>query len=254
MIRATHSTVKFLSFALFGIACLLPGGAAGAEPTLPVPSPSNETVPCMILEKIQPQFPVRMLKEGATHGVVRVLLHVNSTGELIDTLVTAHSRRPFADEALRAIEKWKFSPGREKGTPIDTIIDLTFTFEVKEVYLVQRFGTKDVSATERFEGYDYHPRDVQSLDRLPTPLNLVEPTYPQEWVKQGIAGSVTVDFFIDETGKARFPAAAPGTHELLAGIAVAAVQQWRFIPPKAKGRPVLVRARQIFDFGGEAKN
>jgi TonB family protein len=85
-------------------------------------------------------------------------------------------------------------------------------------------------------------------------LNVVEPVYPQELMKQGISGNIIVDFYIDETGKARFPTAMAGTNETLAGIAVAAVQQWRFIPPTAKGKPVLVQARQVFTFEKDEKS
>ncbi|HWA26846.1 MAG TPA: energy transducer TonB [Lacunisphaera sp.] len=239
--------VRLIGLILVGLAVAPAGSAAAAAPTgAPAGQPDN--VPCKIVEQAQPQFPRQLLQAGVSHGVVRVLLKVSAAGELADTLLTAYSRKAFAEEAQRVIKQWKFTPGRAKGQPVDTIIDLTFSFEVKEVLVAQRFSQDPSPAMERFDGFEYHAANVESLDRTPTPLNVVEPTYPQEWIKEGITGRVAVNFFIDETGQARFPIAAPGAHELLAGIAVAAVQQWRFIPPKVKGRPVLVRALQVFDF------
>ena len=251
LFNATITILKSLFILLLGIACLTASSAATAEPAV-ASAPAPDNVPCKIIEKAPPRFPARMLKEGAAHGIVKMLLHVSSTGELTDTLVTAYTRKPFADEALRAVEKWKFIPARAKGEAIDTIINLSFQFEVKEVLVVEKFSP-DLQPLEHFEGFDYHACNVQNIDRVPTPLNIVEPSYPQAWMKQGIAGNVIVDFFIDETGKTRFPTAVPETNELLAGIAVAAVKQWRFIPPTAKGKPVLVRARQVFTFEQDAK-
>ena len=60
-----------------------------------------------------------------------------------------------------------------------------------------------------------------------------------------------MDFLIDEEGRVRLPAVSRATNEAneeLAAAAVTAVTQWRFEPPTAKGKPVLVRAQQDFAF------
>lgn len=255
LFNATLTILKSAFILSIGIACLTINPAKGAEPVGdPGTAPAiPENTPCTIIEKIPPRFPNRELKDGVAHGVVKILLHVGPTGELTDTLVTAFTRKPFADEALHAVKRWKFIPAKSKGEPIDTIINMTFQFEVKEVLVAEKFSP-DFTPLEHSESFDYHASTVQSLDRVPTPLNVVEPVYPQELMKQGIAGNIIVDFYIDETGKARFPTATPGTNEILAGIAVAAVQQWRFIPPTAKGKPVLVQARQVFTFEKDEKS
>lgn len=241
--------MKSTFLAVLGFACVSLPSAPAAEATAEARAAAPESVPCKILEGTKPQFPLRMLKQGVSTGTVRVLLYVDAEGRLADSLVTAYTRRAFADEVLRAIGKWKFEPGRTNGRPADTVVDLTLNFHVNEVLLVQRFGNDDTSAPETVAGYEYQACNLQKLDRLPTPLSVIEPTYPQEWLKQGVVGSVAVDFYIDESGKARFATVKPGTNEQLAGIAVAAVQQWRFNPPTSKGKPVLVRVRQVFAFG-----
>jgi len=254
LFNATHILLKSAFILSIGIACLTVASPAVGEPadapTAPLP-PENS--PCTIIEKTPPRFPNRLIKDGVAHGVVKMLLHVNSAGELTDTLVTAFTRKAFADEALHAVKRWKFIPARSKGEPIDTIINMTFQFEVKEVLVAEKFSP-DFTPLEHSEEFEYHACNVKNLDRVPTPLNVVEPVYPQELMKQGISGNIVVDFYIDEKGKARFPTATPGTDEILAGIAVAAVQQWRFIPPTAKGKPVLVQARQVFTFEKDDKS
>jgi TonB family protein len=64
----------------------------------------------------------------------------------------------------------------------------------------------------------------------------------------GVGGKVTVDFFVDESGKTRMPVVAGRSDDSLAGFAIAAVKQWRFEPPTRGGIPVLVRVSQDFNF------
>ncbi|MFT3868154.1 MAG: energy transducer TonB [Nibricoccus sp.] len=200
-----------------------------------------------IVQTTPPIYPIRMLNDGISSGAARVVLHIDSTGKLIDSLVVAYTRRPFADEVLRVIKKWKFEPAYDNGEPIETVLELTFNFEVNGVLLVQRFGV-DTTILELDHGYEYQACSLKKLDSIPTPVSIVSPTYPKEWVDQGIIGKVVIDFYIDETGKVRFPAAPAGSDPRLAGIAVAAVSKWQFAPPTRKGQPVLVHAQQSFDF------
>lgn len=233
---------------------LLTGLAAGFPALAKVgPAVPPADVDCAIIESEKPVFPNRLLNEGVTHGMVNVLLFVDATGALRDTLVTAYSQKAFADEALRGLKDWKFIPGRSKGQPVDTVINLVFNFEVHGVLVLSNPATSPSAGAGWLDNFEYQAAGVQDLDRVPTPLNIVEPTYPREWMKQGIVGDVVVDFYIDETGRTRFPVAVPGANEQLTGIALAAVQQWQFIPPKSKGRPVLVRARQVFQFNADNK-
>jgi len=203
-----------------------------------------------IIQTTPPIYPIRMLNNGISSGAARVVLHIDTEGKLADSLVVAYTRRAFADEIMRVIKKWRFEPAYDNGEAIETVLELTFNFEVNGVLLVQRFGI-DTSITELDHGYEYQACSLKKLDRIPTPVSIVSPTYPKEWVDQGIVGKVIVDFYIDETGKVRFPAAPVGSNPRLAGVAVAAVSKWQFAPPTRKGQPVLVHAQQIFTFGQE---
>jgi TonB family protein len=230
------------SIALFGIACLIAPAYAAETPAVPPPAKHFK-----IIQPNQAHYPVRMLNEGVTHGMARVVLYVNSQGQLVDCLPVAYTRKAFATEAVQTIQKWKFEPEYVNGEPIDTILTISLNFEVNGVLLVQRYGS-DPQFDDMLNGYEYQACSLKNLDRIPAPLNIVNPTYPLEWAAKGITGKVAVDFYIDETGKVRFVAPLAGAHELLTGIAVAAVNKWQFAPPTRNGKPVLVHARQIFDF------
>ena len=203
-----------------------------------------------IIQTAQPMYPARMMSEGVSNGTVKVVLHVNSQAQLADFLVVAYTHKAFAEEAERVVQKWKFEPEYVDGEPIDTIMTIVFNFEVNGVMLVQKYGG-DLPYNEFLRGYESQACSLKNLDGIPTPVSIVAPTYPKEWADKGITGKVVIDFYIDETGKVRFVAAPAGSQELLAGIAVAAVNKWQFTPPTRKGKPVLVHAQQIFDFRKE---
>jgi TonB family protein len=229
-------------FTLLGIISLVAPVLASDQGEAPPPAKHFK-----IIQTARMMYPLRMMNEGVSHGVSKAVLHVNAQGQLVDFLVVAYTHLAFAEETEQAIKKWRFEPEYADGEPIDTVMEITFNFEVNGVMLVQRFGNY-VPHLDAFAGYEYQACSMRNLDRIPTPVSIVTPTYPLEWGKRGISGKVVVDFYIDETGKTRFVASPVGSNELLAGIAVAAVQKWQFSPPTRKGRPVLVHAQQIFDF------
>ena len=89
------------------------------------------------------------------------------------------------------------------------------------------------------------------LDRIPTPKRIITPVYPMELARSSRGGHVSVDFYIDEEGHVRMPSVSLATNEAnenLAAIAVTTVGQWEFEPPMSGGRPVVLLARQDFDF------
>lgn len=244
-----RSFLKLSALSLLVTAGITPALFARAEPEKVAPAVVDpDNVPCRIVQAVKPMFPALMMNEGVSQGSVHLMLYVDATGALTDSLVTAYTRKAFADEVAPLLGKWKFAAGRVKGEAVDTIIDLTIVFELDGISVVQHFAPEAVLDAEPRPGFEYQAARVQDLDRVPTPLHIVEPTYPREWMNQGITGSVSVDFFIDETGRIRFPRVVASEQAQLEGIALAAVQQWRFVPPKAKGQSVLVHARQVFEF------
>jgi TonB family protein len=69
--------------------------------------------------------------------------------------------------------------------------------------------------------------------------------------RKGVHGRVSVDFYIDETGVVRMPAVSPRDNIELTALSLEALRQWRFEPPTRNGKPVLVKASQVFSFGSE---
>jgi TonB family protein len=217
-----------------------------AEP----PAANMGDAPLKIVEKYNPVFPPRPLQEGIVRGEAQIIFLVDSTGKLGDYLVTAYTHKDFADVALAAIKTWKFAPSQIKGKPIGTVVDMRFIFEMNGVVTIDR-KPGVILASEQWETegrFAFQPCPARQLDRPLQMTRVVKPAYPKELGDQGIAGKVLVEFYIDETGKARLPTASRASNEMLAMIAITAVDQWQFEPPTRQGKPVLVCANQEFSF------
>jgi TonB family protein len=65
-----------------------------------------------------------------------------------------------------------------------------------------------------------------------------------------VAGAtVTVKFFVDETGRVRVPIIVDSAMPELGAAARAAVEQWRFEPPRTGGRATIALEIQTLSFG-----
>ena len=231
---------------IIGIGVLLTGSVlAQNQPT------SSNWQSMRILNTADPVYPPHLLQIGAVEGEARVVINTNADGKLADWLVISYTRPEFAEAAVTALKQWKFEPGRLQGDPVGTTVELKFSFEAKGV-VVSTSSPSDVLEARfmRFRGDRnvFQPSSPQELDRAPAPLVTIAPRYPGQFAKQGVKGAVTIEFFIDETGAVRLPAGVTTENKVLTALALDAVKQWKFTPPTARGKGVLVKASQVFNF------
>lgn len=214
---------------------------------------AGDTTPCKIQQRSRIVFPYRALVDGVINGEAVLMLDVDRTGKLTDVLVVAYTRPEFADAARDAIHQWRFTPAQIGGEPVGSTITLNAQFEVNGVLAyVKPLGVSETGP--RFdERYEYQAYPLDALDRVPAALQRPGPLYLKEWIQDGRRGTVTVAFFIDEKGQVRFPRIVNQADDYLGAAALDAVRQWRFAPPLRKGRPVLARVSQVFNFEPQSK-
>jgi protein TonB len=80
--------------------------------------------------RVSPAYPYEMRRAGV-NGEVLVGFIVDSAGQVRDAYAVRFSRREFADEAVRAVLQWKFSPGRRSGVPVNTRMQIPLVFNLQ---------------------------------------------------------------------------------------------------------------------------
>jgi TonB family protein len=211
-------------------------------------SSAADYVPCRVVQKTPGHFPIRLLQQGVKQGEASIVLEIGPDGKITDQLVTSFTHPEFGKEAARIVREWTFAPGLLKGRPIISVATIDFEFTVNGMSVYERHPDTLRMDDYFAKKYAYFPHGLDSLDARPTARATAAPVYPEAWIAQGHRGSVTVRFYIDETGKPRMPVASEGADPLLAASAIAAVQKWQFAPPTAHGTPTLAYAEQVFSF------
>lgn len=249
----------FRSLSLLIASLLVAAAYAGDATTtiIPPPNPAGAIeviIPCKIHRTTPVRYPIALMREGISNGEARILINIDSNGQLTESMVLGYTQKPFADAALAAIGEWRYEASRYGNETVGTVADITFRFEIDGVLLVERIGVPRFSQSDSFgPAYIYKPHGLRTLDSIPTPIQVTQPIYPKEWIEKGLRGSVIVDFYIDETGAVRMPSVTSPQNPALASAAAAAVREWHFAPPLHKGRPVLAHCQQVFKFEPQAE-
>ena len=207
--------------------------------------------PLRIVQTAAANFPAGPAAEGIVDGEVRAVLQVDAAGKLLDCLVTAYTRREFADELEAVVRDWNYQPARDRGEPVGSRVEVTFAFHGRGMVL-------SLTPQESFtvNANRLRPPGVMSLrcrlsdlDSSVRTLHVVEPRHPGRPVTPSTsAPTVVVDFYIDTEGRPRMPVVVSAAHEVYAIAAIDALAQWRFAPPTRQGQPAIIRATQQFTF------
>jgi periplasmic protein TonB len=91
--------------------------------------------------------------------------------------------------------------------------------------------------------------DIKDLDQRPQVLNSIDPQYPYDLKREGVTGSVTLEFIVDTNGKALDIWVVESTHPGFEQAAIQALAKWKFRPGKKSGKTVNTkRVRQLLKF------
>ena len=202
-----------------------------------------------VLSSRLPNYPLGMTMEGIYKGKARVILSVDETGSLKDVYVEAYTHPEFGRLAEKYVRLWTFQPAKLNGEPISVIKSLEFDFEDKRG--VHAVGVMESTADKLNFGRFAKSKRIYSpkeLDKIPVPVEMEKPLFPEEFRNKNIKGSTTVIFYIDEEGSVRMPHVTEYSHENFAKVSLLAVENWKFQPPIVRGKPVSILVRQQFNF------
>ena len=98
----------------------------------------------------------------------------------------------------------------------------------------QRRAIEDSSKIPKFV-------DFSQLDKKPQVRYADSPRYPFEMQRQGINGTVVLNFIVDEKGNVRDPYEVSSSHREFVKPALDAIVKWRFSPGMKNGKAVTTR-------------
>lgn len=214
---------------------------------------AGEIVPPRIIQTVAARFPVSQENTTNRTGEAVVLVSITADGMLGDLLVAGYSHPDFATEAVNVLRQWRFEPAQLDGQPVSVRLTLQFDFQTT-MRVINLPARDSLAALARLPAGGTGRNLVADARSLDAPLTLLEspnPRHPRAAAPVP-TGRVTLDFFVDETGRARLPVVVESTHQTYTDAAVQALDAWRFSVPTRQGVPLLVRTQQTFLFPAPA--
>jgi len=162
---------------------------------------------------------------------------IDTRGRVTDTRVV-RGAPPFLESVLSAVRTWSFFPARLDGLPVAARVGITFQFSQ---------SYEPLRATPAHEFDEPLP---DSPDRGALPVSTVPSQYPSASAEEG---SVILYGLVGPQGQLTSVQILRDS-ESLSAPALAAVQQWRFVPGRLGGRDIESAAIVVvaFRFTGSA--
>jgi protein TonB len=107
-----------------------PPATTTVEPDIPVRVVGEVKAP-VVIRRVTPLYP-RPAIAIHKNGFVIVECIIDKSGVVRDAKVLRSSSSLFDQSAIDAVLQWQFTPGSLHGKSIDTIFDLTVTFQVTQ--------------------------------------------------------------------------------------------------------------------------
>lgn len=204
-----------------------------------------------IVQQTELEYPQALLLEGVKEAKATAIINVDADGKLVDCLITGYSHREVVPEILRGLNAWTFEPAIDRGRPVGTRLEVAFTFNAKGSVMSLNSNSMLAASFGGLFGLNMTSlvSKASDLDQPLAATHVVQPRHPGKIAPSGDAGgAVTIDFYVDADGRPRMPVVTRAAHEAMALAAVSALNEWRFAPPTAGGRPTAVRVVQQFIF------
>ncbi len=204
-----------------------------------------------IKEVVNPIYPMSLSSMGIYEGSATLLIELDSEGKMTDWLAVSASKPEFVTALERVIDKWTFTPATRDGENIPYALSVNVKFKSEGIMMAVN-GVQMVQAY-LYGRFDTHEERLVSqyseLDKMPTPVNIVQPKVFSDIPEEDKDGYVVLGFFIDNEGNVRMPVLMEYEGDIrLAYSAYDALVQWKFEAPKVNGKTTMCRASQKFIF------
>ncbi|MEM1054310.1 MAG: energy transducer TonB [Bacteroidota bacterium] len=189
-------------------------------------------------------YPDEAAQEGV-EGRVYVQFVVSADGTANDLVCPRSPDDRLCAAAIAAVEASAFTPGRHLGEAVAVRTVLPVTFRLPEPIalpaLPQGVSLNDPDRcvpreTEDGEVIEVNPQLIGGIAGLQMQVE-----YPEMARREGVQGTVFVQFVLDEIGTPSEIFCARSPDDRLCAAAISAIESSRFTPGYQKGCPVKVR-------------
>jgi TonB family protein len=197
-----------------------------------------DTAPKLI-GSARPVYPYAALaarKEG--RAVVTYL--VDERGHIARAEVKEATTPEFGQALLAAIARFTYQPAIKDGHPSLALLSFEQEFNRNEEYGLVSDADLDLLYREQKKRQTIV--GARELDHRLNPISRQPPVFPVQLEGRVNEGEATIEFLIDEDGRARLPRILSATNDAFGYAASQAVARWRFEEPTHGGRPVVTRA------------
>jgi len=194
---------------------------------------------------VDPVFPYGPLRDGEK-GKATVAFAVDVAGRVVETRIIAASRPEFGLALVAAVEEFRFDPALKDGRPVPAAIRIEQEFDRNRPSPI--LSDDDWSLLKREMK---RPGTITAGNRLDAPLKPLSrrpPVFPLALRHKAEQGSATIEALIDERGRVRLPRVVEASDPAFGYAAVQAIAGWLFEPPRAEGKPAVVRVQVPFAF------
>jgi len=202
----------------------------------------------VLVKEVKPQYTPEAMR-ARVQGIVALECVVQPDGTIGDVNVTKSLDAGLDEEAIKAVKRWRFEPGKKDGKPVPVVVTLEMTFTLRDtpaagsatkppLFPVRPPAPGDAGARNQPEApLVYKPGDGVSA---PVLVKEVKPRYTADAKDAKIQGVVTLECVVQPDGTIGDVKVTKSLQDGLDQEAIKAVRQWRFKPGLKDGKPVPV--------------
>jgi len=222
-------------------------------PAKQIPAPIG-TAASEVLNYTMPKFPPELIGAKMGDGEAVVVITIDDSGNVDDSLALEATNEAFANAATSAVSEWLFKPisaiAANSAMSNSAMSDVATSSPRREVlqFNFKRSGvvttmTHSDAAKDAFvgtRGPEVRTVAWSALDSAPRPIKVDMPQLPPSTSAKRDKTPLVINFVIDRQGHVRVPVIRGAADPALAKAVLSAVKTWRYTPPMQQKQAVAV--------------
>ena len=234
------------SLALAASAAATLASAQSVQTPVPIASgfgagayPGTVVVP-IVIDTTEPIYPGKAARDGI-EGKVLLDALVDAHGKVVDVRITTSAHPLLDEQAMKAVRKWKFLPGKVGGTPVPVVVPMSVTFyTIRDGEKVVRALTNSAALVPFLDDFppDAVPFTTPGLV-LPKVVRQVLPKYTSDAMQRKLQGIVNIEAVVGIDGTVTHTRVVTSLDR--GGLdqqALQAARLWRFTPCRLHDTPI----------------